>query len=192
MNLMEYAVKTSSNLCGWDDDGLCIVVRNPDLFMRHVVTKFFFKGDKFQSFQRKLYRWGFRVVIHYGKRGSETIGYQAKNFQRGRMDLVCQMRSVTVAIRKTTIAQTTQEQPQEESSQSSLSTNSKGCDVSPLIVNSLDDTLISFAAVKTALLTNDINLLRMYNLEPNPIHYSKHRPLCGPLSYDNALSGCSD
>jgi hypothetical protein len=98
MELTEYAESSSCYFCGWSDDGLNIIIRNPHEFVRQVLPKFFKGGVKFTSFQRKLYRWGFRVVTHFWKHvagGDEVIVYRADLFQRGRPDLLQNMRSMT-------------------------------------------------------------------------------------------------
>jgi hypothetical protein len=102
MEMMEYAKLTNSRNCGWSDDGLSIIIRSPNDFMRHIVPRFF-KGTKFQSFQSKLYRWGFRVVWHSHKQVAcydEVLVYRQDSFQRGRMDLIGNMQSVTASNRK--------------------------------------------------------------------------------------------
>jgi hypothetical protein len=103
MEMMEYATRSRSTYCGWSDDGLSVIIRSPQEFMRHLVPRFF-RGAKFQSFQRKLYRWGFRVVWHSHKQivtFQEVIVYRQDAFQRGRIDLIRNMRSVTAEKTKT-------------------------------------------------------------------------------------------
>jgi hypothetical protein len=100
MEMMDYTKTQNSDFCGWSDDGKSIVIQNPREFVRHVVPRFFKGSTKFSSFQRKLYRWGFLRVADFRKRtssGEEVISYQAANFQRGRMDLIKRMRSITAA-----------------------------------------------------------------------------------------------
>jgi len=70
-----------------DGDGFCV---NPKLFGDKVLNKFF-QGTKFESFTRKLNRWGF-------KRASgqhipiNTIAYYHNLFQRGKPELLKNMR----------------------------------------------------------------------------------------------------
>jgi hypothetical protein len=117
MEMVEYAERRESYFCGWSDDGQTIVIQNPEEFMRQVVPRFFKGSLKFASFKRKLYRWGFRVVSHFWRRvanGAEVIVYQADHFQRGRVDLVPNMRSVTASSRKTPVNhETNQVEPTE-------------------------------------------------------------------------------
>jgi hypothetical protein len=103
MEMLRYAEKRGISYCGWSDDGLSMFIRNPNEFVRQVVPIFFKGGLKFSSFQRKLYRWGFRVVHRFWKRllgGDEVVVYQADHFQRGRPLLIHHMFSVTATKRK--------------------------------------------------------------------------------------------
>jgi hypothetical protein len=205
MEMMNYAEKHSSYYCGWSDDGLALVIRNPQEFVRRFLPKFFKGGLKFQSFQRKLYRWGFRVFSHYWKRvakGDEIIVYRAELFQRDRNDLIYNMQSVTAATRKSCASKTSHllssfgsrwEQPppascesqeaaqvsEEEGSHSSSSSSSDEGNISPLTAEppALEDSFVSFAALKSFLLTDNeaslASMFKMYDLEPNPIMNSQ-------------------
>lgn len=98
MNMMQYAdnFKDDENYCiAWIPDGKSFVVRNPDTFTRQVLPKFF-KATKFQSFTRKLYRWGFRQV-NRGIGPDDPIIFGNEHFQRDDEELMVKMRSTTAA-----------------------------------------------------------------------------------------------
>ena len=52
---------TDSAPIGWALDGRAFVIRERDDLVQNWLPKFFPRG-KFQSFTRKVYRWGFRQV----------------------------------------------------------------------------------------------------------------------------------
>jgi hypothetical protein len=187
MELIHYAEKSASPLCTWSDDGLSIIIRSPHEFVKHLVPKFFRGGGKFASFQRKLYRWGFRVISHYWKRelgGDEIVVYQAENFQRDCPQLVQEMSSVTA---RTTRRKETLQSLNKDAFPSQLASfraNGRGqekgqCDLSLVNVPStekkaIDDSMASLtAALKIALFTESenefVSLLKKYDLDPNPI-----------------------
>ena len=58
----------------WTPDGRAFEIVDPDYITRILLPKFFNKETHFESFRRKLYRWGFRQV-------SGNI-YACQNFQR--------------------------------------------------------------------------------------------------------------
>jgi len=98
MKLMIFADKQEDkeNYCvAWMEDGKTFIIRNPDEFTRKVVPKFF-KATKFSSFTRKLYRWGFRQV-NRGIGPDDPIIFGNENFQRDKMELMANMRSITAA-----------------------------------------------------------------------------------------------
>lgn len=79
----------------WLPDGKSFVIRHPDEFTRKVLPKFF-KATKFSSFTRKLYRWGFRQV-NRGIGPDDPIIFGNEHFQRDKLELMVQMRSITAA-----------------------------------------------------------------------------------------------
>jgi len=97
MNLMKMAQKEDpETFCvAWLPDGKSFVIRHPDEFTRKVLPKFF-KATKFSSFTRKLYRWGFRQV-NRGIGPDDPIIFGNEYFQRDKLELMVQMRSITAA-----------------------------------------------------------------------------------------------
>lgn len=98
MNMMNYADQFKDDekySIAWIPDGKSFVIRNPDVFTRQVLPKFF-KATKFQSFTRKLYRWGFRQV-NRGIGPDDPIIFGNEYFQRDDEELMVKMRSVTAA-----------------------------------------------------------------------------------------------
>jgi hypothetical protein len=97
MDLMKYAeTQDPKDFCiAWCEDAKSFVIRDPDTFTRHVVPKFF-KGTKFSSFTRKLYRWGFRQ-INRGIGPDDPIIFGNECFQKEDRALIAKMRSVTAA-----------------------------------------------------------------------------------------------
>lgn len=76
----------------WLPGGKSFSIINPNKFTDNVLPRFF-KQAKFESFVRKLYRWGFRQVDK-GEIGHITFYH--KNFQKGNIALaVAKLRSVT-------------------------------------------------------------------------------------------------
>jgi len=99
MNMMRYAEREGAgkdDYCvSWLADGKSFIVRNPDVFTRQIVPKFF-KPTKFSSFTRKLYRWGFRQ-INRGIGPDDPIVFGNEYFDRNNEHLMSNMRSVTAA-----------------------------------------------------------------------------------------------
>lgn len=105
MNLMKYAEDQPDGFCiAWLPDGKSFVIRNPDLFTRQVLPKFF-KATKFSSFTRKLYRWGFRQV-NRGIGPDDPIIFGNEHFQRDNAEEMSKMRSITAASSRKAEAQT--------------------------------------------------------------------------------------
>lgn len=83
----------------WVLEGRAFVIRERDELVHNWLPKFFRQG-KFQSFTRKLYRWGFRQVnlpkeTPQGK--SRELIFANPHFQRDRRQLMTHMRSITAA-----------------------------------------------------------------------------------------------
>lgn len=98
MSMMVFAEKHKQNkdyCIGWLPDGKSFVIRNPDVFTRRVLPKFF-KATKFSSFTRKLYRWGFRQV-NRGIGPDDPVIFGNEYFQRDDAELMVKMRSITAA-----------------------------------------------------------------------------------------------
>eukprot|EP00977_Amphora_coffeiformis_P014228 scaffold3939_cov166-Amphora_coffeaeformis.AAC.17 len=74
----------------WLPGGSAFAIR-PKVFYDIVLSKHF-QGTKFESFTRKLNRWGFRRLASQGIPQS-TIAYYNKSFKQGQPDLVKNMRS---------------------------------------------------------------------------------------------------
>ena len=75
----------------WWLPGGCAFAIRPKIFYDVVLSKHF-QGTKFESFTRKLNRWGFRRLASQGVPQS-TIAYYNKSFKQGHPDLVKNMRS---------------------------------------------------------------------------------------------------
>jgi hypothetical protein len=80
----EHASKEGvSNYSCWSPDGKHFTINNKEKLSVHVLKRFF-KDSKFDSFQRKLYRWGFKQVT--SKRGScgqgGDLSFYADGFER--------------------------------------------------------------------------------------------------------------
>lgn len=98
MAMMRFADqhKDDEEYCiAWLPDGKSFVIRNPDSFTRQVLPKYF-KATKFQSFTRKLYRWGFRQV-NRGIGPDDPIIFGNEFFLRDDEETMVRMRSVTAA-----------------------------------------------------------------------------------------------
>ena len=83
---------------GWTLDGRAFVIKSKDELVQTWLPQFFRHG-KFQSFTRKLYRWGFRQVnlprdISQEKR---ELVFANPHFQREKRSLMAHMKSVTAA-----------------------------------------------------------------------------------------------
>ena len=88
MELLQGA--TVSEAMWWLPGGNAFAIR-PKIFYDVVLSKHF-QGTKFESFTRKLNRWGFRRLASQGIPQS-TIAYYNKSFKQGQPDLVKNMRS---------------------------------------------------------------------------------------------------
>jgi hypothetical protein len=66
-----------SLLIGWSVDGKYFTINDREKLSEHVLRRFF-KDSKFESFQRKLYRWGFKQVP--SKRDSSGIKHGIFSF----------------------------------------------------------------------------------------------------------------
>jgi len=71
----------------WTSSGQAFGIQNMVSFRMQVLPRHF-KHDKFSSFQRQLNLYGFRKIV----RGREAGGYMHKDFQRGRLDLLKNVR----------------------------------------------------------------------------------------------------
>lgn len=83
---------------GWTMAGRAFVIRN----RKELVDKWlplFFRHGKFQSFTRKLYRWGFRQVAIPKQVAENTkeLVFASPHFQRDNRELMVHMKSVTAA-----------------------------------------------------------------------------------------------
>ena len=58
--------KCYSHVISWLDDGKAFIILDQETFTRYVLPKEF-KTAKYESFTRKLYRWGFRRVANSAK-----------------------------------------------------------------------------------------------------------------------------
>lgn len=74
----------------WLPGGHAFAIR-PKIFYDAVLSKYF-QGTKFESFTRKLNRWGFRRLASQGVPQS-TVAYYHKMFKQGQPDMVKNMRS---------------------------------------------------------------------------------------------------
>lgn len=100
MEMMDYAEemnKSNSKFCvAWLPDGNSFLVRDPAEFTRSVIPKFF-KQSKFQSFARKLYRWGFRQFTSKDVDGTsaplDAVAFSAPCFKRDAKHELINMKS---------------------------------------------------------------------------------------------------
>lgn len=76
---------THDDVCSWSPDGKSFVIFDQNDFVRDVLP-IYFKGTKFSSFQRKLYRWGFTRQVDRSMLPNEYIH---EKFQRNNLPL-CQ------------------------------------------------------------------------------------------------------
>jgi len=82
-------------------DSFCI---NTKEFIEKVLDVYF-QGSKFESFVRKLNRWGFKRTYHPDFR-AETIGYQHPMFRKGRPELLTSLSNSKKQQSKTAISST--------------------------------------------------------------------------------------
>lgn len=84
---------------GWTLEGRAFVIRNKENLVKDWMPLFFRHG-KFQSFTRKLYRWGFRQVNLPKDTSSQEkrdLVFASPHFQRDKRELMVHMKSVTAA-----------------------------------------------------------------------------------------------
>lgn len=98
-NQIKAGKRQNKTSISWTLEGRAIVIRQREQLLRNWLPMFFRQG-KFESFTRKLYRWGFRQVnlpkdSPQGK--SKELIFANPHFQRDRRDLMRHMRSVTAA-----------------------------------------------------------------------------------------------
>eukprot|EP00551_Chaetoceros_affinis_P008331 CAMPEP_0203668848 /NCGR_PEP_ID=MMETSP0090-20130426/5381_1 /ASSEMBLY_ACC=CAM_ASM_001088 /TAXON_ID=426623 /ORGANISM="Chaetoceros affinis, Strain CCMP159" /LENGTH=510 /DNA_ID=CAMNT_0050533401 /DNA_START=77 /DNA_END=1609 /DNA_ORIENTATION=+ len=93
MYLLEECQEEFSSIFGWAPDGLSFIIYDSKQFEERVLPTIF-KDAKFNSFLRKLYRWGFMKR----SMGDKRISYINHQFQRGNyslcMDMSCSSQSV--------------------------------------------------------------------------------------------------
>jgi len=82
-------------------DSFCI---NTKKFIEKVLDVYF-QGSKFESFVRKLNRWGFKRTYHPDFR-CETIGYQHPMFRKGRPELLTSLSNRKKQKKKTAVSST--------------------------------------------------------------------------------------
>ena len=79
---------TYQNFIGWCNNGKAFVIKDSDEFVQHLLPNVF-KQAKFESFTRKLYRWGFRRVMNT----SNNHTFYHEFFLRDKPMLCLKMRS---------------------------------------------------------------------------------------------------
>eukprot|EP00544_Gedaniella_sp_CCMP2646_P015176 CAMPEP_0202489884 /NCGR_PEP_ID=MMETSP1361-20130828/7461_1 /ASSEMBLY_ACC=CAM_ASM_000849 /TAXON_ID=210615 /ORGANISM="Staurosira complex sp., Strain CCMP2646" /LENGTH=568 /DNA_ID=CAMNT_0049119685 /DNA_START=595 /DNA_END=2304 /DNA_ORIENTATION=+ len=84
-------------LC-WREDGLSFAI-DADIFMKKVIAVHF-RGSKFDSFKRKLNRWGFRRVMETDAPGTMTFYHRL--FRRGFPNLLNKMNGGRIMGKKAT------------------------------------------------------------------------------------------
>jgi hypothetical protein len=98
------ANKEYHDVIDWLPDGKAFTVFRPKVFVQDILPKEF-KQAKFSSFTRKLHRWGFQRHL----RGPHAGAFYHKDFQRGRPELVDNMKCTA---RPEYYSTTPQSQPQ--------------------------------------------------------------------------------
>lgn len=97
--MMEYAQDQedgSNSFCvAWRADGASVVIRHPKTFTRDVIPRFF-KPCRFESFTRKLYRWGFKF-LRRGVGLDDPVVLKSEYFVRHDPGLMSKMQSETAA-----------------------------------------------------------------------------------------------
>ncbi|OEU23183.1 hypothetical protein FRACYDRAFT_166764, partial [Fragilariopsis cylindrus CCMP1102] len=73
------------DVVSWVDDGQAFRVHNAEVFVDHIMRRFF-KQTKYKSFQRQLNLYGFNRIQHGNCKG----GYKHKFFRRGQRTM-CQL-----------------------------------------------------------------------------------------------------
>ena len=61
-------------IISWDAHGLSFTIHDADRLSKEVLPKFF-KGTKYSSFLRKLYRWGFAKRRDMSGKKVQTLSY---------------------------------------------------------------------------------------------------------------------
>ena len=94
----ESAKKSSKAPIEWALDGRAFVIRDRDVLVQTWLPMFFRYG-KFQSFTRKLYRWGFRQVNlpRDNQQEKRELIFANPHFQKDKRSLMVHMKSVTAA-----------------------------------------------------------------------------------------------
>lgn len=98
-SLIKAGKSTVSAPIAWTLDGQAFVIRDREELVQHWLPRFFPRG-KFQSFTRKVYRWGFRQVNLPRDNAQDKdrhLVFANPCFQRDRRELMAHMRSVTAA-----------------------------------------------------------------------------------------------
>ena len=82
----------------WALDGRAFIIRDRDVLVQSWLPMFFRYG-KFQSFTRKLYRWGFRQVNlpRDNQQEKRELIFANPHFQKDKRSLMAHMKSVTAA-----------------------------------------------------------------------------------------------
>lgn len=95
---VESGKRRETSPIGWTMGGRAFVIRERNELVNSWLPMFFRHG-KFQSFTRKLYRWGFRQVHHPQEvmQDAREILFASPHFQRDHRELMTQMKSVTAA-----------------------------------------------------------------------------------------------
>jgi len=78
--------KDTENAIVWLPDGKSFEIVSPEIFVAEVLPRFF-KQAKFQSFTRKLNRWGFTRIT----KGTNSIAFSHESFVRGKPELCKEM-----------------------------------------------------------------------------------------------------
>ena len=99
--------KHASAQAGWTQDGKSFLIRDKEYLTTALLPHFFPTTCAFQSFTRKLYRWGFRKINPPSVPGLENerkvkgkasiLVFANKWFQRGDIESLSRMRSFTAA-----------------------------------------------------------------------------------------------
>jgi len=71
----------NTDIIAWNSDGLSFVIKSEKVFT-DTILRSHFKAGKFNSFVRKLYRWGFSRIL----RGANSGAFYHEDFQRGNYD----------------------------------------------------------------------------------------------------------
>eukprot|EP00980_Cylindrotheca_fusiformis_P007240 scaffold1525_cov142-Cylindrotheca_fusiformis.AAC.40 len=107
----------------WARDGHTFIIRDRKELVDFLMP-LFFRGGKFSSFTRKLYRWGFRQICvpKGGDKKNREMVFGHEHFQRDNKALMSDMRSVTAAgTRRAIAALTSRKKAREKSNESQVS-----------------------------------------------------------------------